>query len=184
MEFRSLTDVLIQELGDLHSAEQQLIEALPKLAGAAHSYELREVFESHLEETRGHVVRLDQAFAEVGIRFTPTKTCKAMQGLIDDSDQILSATGDSVAIDAALIGAGERVERYEIASYETARILAGELGLDATSALLDQTLAEEGKMNKALTKLATGGLLSSGINRLAAERSTTDPPESDAVAAE
>jgi ferritin-like metal-binding protein YciE len=177
MEFNSLTDVLIEELGDLHSAEQQLLDALPKLAAAAHSYALREALESHLEETTHHVERLDRAFAEMGIRFAPTKTCQAMKGLIDDSDDVIAATGDSVAIDAALIGAAQRIEQYEIGAYGTARALAGELHLDPTSALLDQTLDEEAKANKTLTKLATGGMLSSGINRKAAERSDSEPVE-------
>ena len=100
MELNSLTDVLIEELGDLHSAEQQLLDALPKLAAAAHSYELREALESHLKETTHHVERLDQAFAEMGIRFAPTKTCQAMKGLVDETDDVVAATGDSVAIDA------------------------------------------------------------------------------------
>ncbi len=174
MELNSLSDVLVEVLGELYSAEQQLIEALPKMASAAHSYELREAFESHLVETRSHVERLEQAFADMEIRFAPSKTCKAMQGLVQDGDEIISATGDSVAIDAALIGAAQRVEHYEIACYGAARALAGELGLDTTSSLLDQTLDEENKANKLLTKLAAGGLLSSGINRLAATRSDGD----------
>jgi ferritin-like metal-binding protein YciE len=184
MELNSLTDVLVEELGDLYSAEQQLVEALPKLAAAAHSYELREAFESHLEETRVHVERLQQAFAEMSIRFIPKKISMAMQGLIEEGDDIVNATGDSVAIDAALIGAGQRVEHYEIASYGTARALAAELGLDTTSSLLDETLDEEGKANKTLTKLAAGGMLSSGINRLAAERSDADPVDDEVAGAQ
>ena len=180
MEFNSLTDVLIEELGDLYSAEKQLVDALPKIAAAAHSYELREAVESHLEETRHHVERLDQAFAELGIRFAPTKTCEAMKGLIEEGDGVIGASGDSVAIDAALIGAAQRIEHYEIGAYGTARALAGELHLDTTSALLDQTLDEEGKANKTLTKLATGGMLSSGINRMAAERSESEPVDEPA----
>jgi ferritin-like metal-binding protein YciE len=125
MEFNSLSDVLVDELGNLHSAEQQLLEALPNMAAAAHAYELREAFEAHLEETRSHVERLERAFAEMGIRFAPSKTCNAMQGLLQDNDDIVNATGDSVAIDAALIGAAQRVEHYEIACYGTARALAG-----------------------------------------------------------
>jgi len=181
MEFDSLTDVLIEELGDLHSAEKQLVDALPRIAAAAHSYELRDALESHLEETTHHVERLDQAFAEMGIRFAPTKTCEAMKGLIIEADDVIGATGDSVAIDAALIGAAQRIEQYEIGAYGTARALAGELHLDTTSALLDQTLDEEGKANKALTKLANGGMLSSGINRMAAERSDVEPVAADLV---
>ena len=174
MQLNSLSDVLVDELGLLYSAEQQLIAALPEIAARAHSYELREAFEAHLEETRNHAARLEQAFADMGIRFAPSKKCNAMQGLLQDSDDIINATGDSVAIDAALIGAAQRIEHYEIASYGTARALAGELGLETTSSLLDQTLAEEGKANKFLTKLAAGGMLSSGINRLAATRSEGD----------
>jgi len=177
MELNSLKDVLVEELGDLYSAEQQLVAALPRLAAAAHSYEVREALESHLEETTHHVERLDQVFAELGIRFAPTKTCQAMKGLIDESDGIVTATGDSVALDAALIGAAQRIEHYEISAYGTARALATELHLDTTSALLDQTLDEEGKANKTLTKLATGGMLSSGINRMAAERADAEAVE-------
>jgi ferritin-like metal-binding protein YciE len=175
MEFSSLSDVLVNELGDLYSAEQQLVEALPRMASAANSYELREAFESDLQETRSHVERLDQAFADMGIRFAPSNTCHAMQGLLEDNDAIINATGDSVAIDAALIGAAQRVEHFEISCYGTARALAGELGLDTTRSLLEQTLEEEGKTNKRLTKLAAGGRLSSGINHMAATRSDVDP---------
>ena len=177
MEFNSLTDVLIKELGDLRSAETQLVDALPMMAAAAHSYELREALESHLEETTHHVERLDEAFAEMGIRFAPTRICEAMKGLIEDGSDVIGATGDSVAIDAALIGVAQRIEDYEIGAYDTARALAGELHLATTSALLDQTIGEEGKALKTLTKLATGGMLSSGINRMAAERSSSEHEE-------
>ena len=179
MELNTLTDVLVDEIGELYSAEKQLVEALPTMAAAAHSYELREAFESHLEETRNHVSRLEQAFAEMGIRFVPSKACHAMQGLVLDNEELAAATGDSVALDAALIGAAQRIEHYEIAGYGTARALAGELGLDTVSSLLDQNLDEEGKANKTLTKLASGGLLSSGINRLAATRSEADKAEGE-----
>jgi ferritin-like metal-binding protein YciE len=171
MELNSLTDVLVEELGDLYSAEQQLVEALPRMAAAAHSYALREVLELHLDETRDHVERLQQAFAEMGIRFAPSKTCKPMAGLIEEGDAIIGADGDSVAMDAALIGAAQRIEQYEIGAYATARGRASELDLAATSSLLAKTLDEEESANKALTKLVAGGLLSGGINRLAAERS-------------
>jgi ferritin-like metal-binding protein YciE len=187
MELNSLSDVLVEELGDLYSAEQQLVTALPQMATAAHSYDLRGAFETHLEETRSHVERLEQAFTEMGIRFIPTKTCKGMQGLIEDCDDIINATGDSVALDAALIGVAQRVEHFEMASYGTARALADELGLKSLTSLLDKTLDDEGNANKALTKLAAGGFLSSGINRLAAERSGNEvvedaPPAADAPA--
>ena len=189
MELNSLSDVLVEELGDLYSAEQQLVVALPLMAAAAHSYDLRNALESQLVETRGHVERLDQVFADMGIRFVPSKTCKAMEGLIGDGDSIVNATGDSVAIDVALIGAAQQIAHYQIAGYGTARALAGELDLGTTSSLLELTLEEEGNANKLLTKLASGGRLSSGINRVAATReqepddSASELPETEAAAA-
>jgi ferritin-like metal-binding protein YciE len=186
MEFNSLTDVLAEDLADLYSAEQQLLAGLPRLAAAAHSYPLRDALEAHVEETRVHVQRLDEIFADMGIRFTPSKTSKAMQGLIAEGDDIAGSGGDPAALDAALIGAAQRIEHYEIALYGTARALAGELGLKDASSLLDQTLDEEGRADKALTKLAAGGMMSSGINRIAAERphpaeEADEPAGQDAV---
>jgi ferritin-like metal-binding protein YciE len=137
------------------------------MAGAAHSEELRKAFETHLEETRGHVQRLERAFSDLGMTI-PSETCEGMKGLIEEGAEIISATGDPAALDAALIGAAQRVEHYEIAGYGTARALAGELDMDTIKGLLDDTLDEEGKADKLLTKLAAGGLVSSGINREAA----------------
>jgi ferritin-like metal-binding protein YciE len=182
MEFNSLTDVLAEELADLYSAEKQLVDAMPGLAAAAHSYDLRDTLEGHLEETRVHVDRLDSIFDDMGIRFAPTKTCKAMQGLIEEGEAIASADGDAVAHDAALIGAAQRIEHCEIASYGTARALASELGLDRAESLLGVTIDEEGKANKALTKLAAGGTFSSGINRIAAQRSDATEVEEEQAA--
>lgn len=179
MEINSLSHVLVEELGELYSAEQQLVQALPNMARAAHSYDLRDAFETHLEETRRHVERLDEIFADMGIRFAPSKTCKAIQGILEDGDGIINATGDSVAIDAGLIAVAQRIEHYEIASYGSARALASELGQGSASSLLERSLDEEGKANKLLTKLAAGGMLSSGINRLAAERADTQVEPAD-----
>jgi ferritin-like metal-binding protein YciE len=170
VELNSLFDVLVDELTDLHSAEEQLVGALPDMAAAAHSYELRDAFEGHLAETVTHVERLQQAFVDLGLEVIPAGTCKAMRGLIQEATDLIKATGDPVAIDAALIGAAQRIEHHEIAGYGTARALAGELGFDRTSSLLDETLDEEGRANKSLTKLAAGGFLGSGINKLAATR--------------
>jgi ferritin-like metal-binding protein YciE len=169
MQLNSLKDVLVEELADLHSAELQLVEALPKMAKAAHSPDLRDAFESHLAETRGHVLRLEQAFGEIGVPM-PAETCAAMQGLVKEGSGIISASGAPAAIDAALIGAAQRVEHYEIAAYGTARALADELGLSTTKSLLDDTLNEEASADKRLTKLASGGLIGSGINQEAAAR--------------
>ncbi len=170
MQFNSLKDVLVEELADLYSAEQQLVEALPKMAAAAHATELRQAFQTHLEETRGHVRRLEEVCAELGIQL-PDETCEAMQGLIKEGSEVIEAAGDDAAIDVALIGAAQRVEHYEIAAYGTAAAIASELGLDSTKRLLTDTLEEEGKADKLLTKIAAGGLMTSGINREAASRS-------------
>jgi ferritin-like metal-binding protein YciE len=140
------------------------------MAHAAHSAELRQAFTDHLEETRGHVERLDEAFGELSVP-RRTETCEAMRGLIAEGSEIVEATGDPAAIDAALIAAAQRVEHYEISAYGTARTLAGELGHDRAAALLDETLAEEAKADKLLTKLAAGGMLRGGINQEAAARS-------------
>lgn len=164
MQLNSLRDVLVEELADLYSSERQLVEALPKMTNAAHSQDLRQAFQDHLDETRGHVTRLEQAFADLGIA-TPSETCEAMQGLINEGAEIVEASGDAAAIDVALIGAAQRVEHYEIAAYGTAKAIAEELDLGKTASLLGDTLSEEGKADKLMTKIATGGLLGSGVNR-------------------
>jgi ferritin-like metal-binding protein YciE len=163
MNLNSLQDVFEEQLGDLYDAERQLVQALPKVAGAARSEELRTALNEHLEETRGHIERLEQAFEQLGMPM-PSETCEAMEGILREGDEIVLATGDPTAKDAALIAAAQRVEHYEIAGYGTARTLAGELGFDDVETLLDRTLDEEAKADKLLTKIATGGLFKTGIN--------------------
>jgi ferritin-like metal-binding protein YciE len=166
MQLQSLNDVLEHQLNDLYSAESQLIEALPKMAQAASSDELKKAFEEHLTETRGHAGRLDEIFGQLGKR-PSGEICKAMKGLIAEGDEIVQTSGDPAAKDAALIAAAQRVEHYEIAAYGTARTLAGELGKSEAKDLLDQTLDEEANADKLLTKIATGGMLRSGVNQQA-----------------
>ena len=163
MKFDSLQDVFVEQVEDLYSAEKQLVTALPKMAAAAQSDELKQAFEHHLEETRGHVQRLEQIFGDVGIS-SPSEHCKGMEGLIAEGEEVVTATGDSKAKDAALIAAAQRVEHYEIAAYGTARTLAGDLGFDDAKDLLDQTLDEESDADKLLTKIATGGMFATGVN--------------------
>jgi ferritin-like metal-binding protein YciE len=163
MKLNSLQDVFVEQLADLRSAEEQLVEALPKMASASSSPELKEAFEHHLEQTRNHVQRIEEVIANVGIE-VPTETCKAMQGLIKEGDDIVSAPGDPAAKDAALIAAAQRVEHYEIAAYGTAKTIAGELGFDDAKDILDETLDEESDADKLLTKIATGGVFAAGIN--------------------
>ena len=166
MQLGSINDVFTHELQDLQSAETQLLDALPKMAQAASSDELRQAFEQHLEETRGHVDRLDEILAQTGVS-AGTEKCKGMAGLIAEGDEVVSAQGDPTVKDAALISAAQRVEHYEIAAYGTARTLADELGMDEAKDLLDQTLDEESQADKLLTKIATGGMLRTGINQQA-----------------
>jgi ferritin-like metal-binding protein YciE len=170
MRLDSLQDVLADQVGDLRSAEEQLIEALPKVAAAANSDQLRAALENHLEETRGHLQRLQDLIPTLGAT-VPMETCEGMKGLLEEGEQIVASEGDPAAKDAALIAAAQRVEHYEIAAYGTARTLASELGLDDAKEVLDQTLDEEANADKLLTKIATGGMLSSGINKEAADRS-------------
>jgi ferritin-like metal-binding protein YciE len=163
---QNLQDLFVYELRDLYSAEQQLTTALPKMAQAASTPELRDAFNHHLQQTQNHIIRLDTIFSELGTTGRG-KECQAMKGLIKEGEEIINSTGSSVVKDAALIGAAQRVEHYEIASYGTARTYAQELGYGKVADLLQETLNEEGKANKKLTSLAEGGLLQAGINEKA-----------------
>jgi ferritin-like metal-binding protein YciE len=166
MSFNSLDDVLQEQLEDLYSAEQQLVAALPGIAAAAHSDDLTNAIDRHLDQTRGHVLRLEQVFDTLDLRRKAT-TCKAMQGLIAEGDDAAKTDADPIAKDAALIAAAQRVEHYEIAGYGTARALAGELGYEDAAKLLGATLDEESAADKLLTKIATGGLFRAGLNEQA-----------------
>jgi len=167
MGLQSLDDVLQDQVKDLLSAEKQLIAALPKVAAAAHSDELKKAFENHLEETRNHLERLEQVTSILGMD-SSAKTCKAMQGLIAEGEEVLGENGDPLAKDAAIIAAAQRIEHYEIAAYGTARTLAGELDHGDAEKLFDETLDEESAADKLLTKIATGGMFKSGVNKAAA----------------
>ena len=163
MQFQTLNDVLAEQIGDLQSAEQQLIAALPQMASSASNGELRKAFEHHLEQTREHARRLEQVAQHLGTP-VPQEECKGMKGLIAEGEEILKATGDPNAKDAALIAAAQRVEHYEIAAYGTARTLAKQLDMSEAAQMLDDTLDEESAADSMLTKLATGGMFASGIN--------------------
>jgi ferritin-like metal-binding protein YciE len=153
MKFESLADVFEAELRDLYSAEQQLVEALPDIVSAATSKELATAIESHLDETRGHVSRLEQVFDSVGLK-AEAEHCDGMEGLIKEGSEVAEAGGDGDARDAALIGAAQRVEHYEIAAYGTVRTLAEQLGHTDAVQLLNQTLDEESAADEKLTKIA------------------------------
>ena len=166
MQFNSIEDVFVEQLDDLLDAERQLVDALPKMAHSASDSKLRSAIEEHLGETRDHVTRLEEIFGQIG-RTPAGETCKAMRGLIAEGQEVISATGDPTAKDAALIAAAQRVEHYEIAGYGTAKTLADQLGHGDAKSLLDQTLDEESSADTLLTKIATGGLLKAGINQRA-----------------
>jgi ferritin-like metal-binding protein YciE len=153
MELKTLDDVLEAELKDLLSAEKQLVEALPDIAEAATSKELKEAVNEHLEETRGHVKRLEEVFEAIGIE-AESEHCDGMEGLISEGSEVAEAKGDGDARDAALIGAAQRVEHYEIAAYGTARSIARQLGHTDAANLLGQTLEEESAADEKLTKIA------------------------------
>jgi len=166
MELNSLDDVLHDQVKDLLSAEKQLVTALPKVAQAAHTEELKQAINEHLEETRGHVQRLEEVTGILGID-NKSETCKAMQGLIAEGEEILAQNGDPIAKDAAIIAAAQRIEHYEIAAYGTARTLAAELDHPEAEQLFSETLDEESAADKLLTKIATGGMFKSGVNEAA-----------------
>ena len=153
LKLNSLRDLFIEELRDLYSAETQLVGALPKMAEAAASQDLASAFKHHLEETRGHVSRLESIFNQIGEK-SSGETCEAMKGLIKEGEILVKAEGDPDVRDAGLIGAAQRVEHYEMAGYGTARSLALRLGDNQTAEILQQTLDEEGEADKKLTSIA------------------------------
>ena len=162
MALATLNDVFVEQIEDLYSAETQLVTALPKMASAASDEKLQKAIETHLDQTRGHVERLKQIKQDLGI--TGSQKCKGMEGLIAEGEEVLGESGSGPSKDAAIIAAAQRVEHYEIAAYGTARTLADELGYDDAQKLLDETLGEESQADELLTKIATGGLLRSGVN--------------------
>ena len=153
MKLQTLHDLLVHELKDLYSAETQLVKALPKMAKAASSDNLREGIEEHLEQTRGHVQRLEQIFENLEASHRGKK-CKAMEGLIEEGKEMLAEDAEPAVMDAAIIGAAQKVEHYEMAGYGTARTYARLLGLDAIAKLLDETFEEEKATDAKLTELA------------------------------
>jgi ferritin-like metal-binding protein YciE len=148
-----MRDLFETELKDLYSAEKQLIEALPKMVDAATEPELREAFESHLGQTQEHARRLERVFQEIDTE-PRAEMCEAMKGLIEESSEIMGETADEAVRDAALIGAAQKVEHYEIASYGTLRTFAEHLGLFEAIELLQETLDEEREADLILTQVA------------------------------
>lgn len=155
MKLESLEQLYISELRDLYSAENQLLKALPKITKAASSEELKEGFEKHLEQTKGHVERLEQIFQQLD-QSPKGKTCHGMKGLIEEGSEILKEDGEDSVLDAGIIVAAQKVEHYEIASYGSVRTFANLLNQDEAASLLQATLDEESETNEILNRLAEG----------------------------
>jgi ferritin-like metal-binding protein YciE len=152
MKIKNLHDLFVQELRDTYHAEKQLVKALPKMAKAATSDDLRTAFEDHLEETKNHVTRIEDVFGEIDQKAT-AKTCEAMKGLVTEGSEMIEETEEE-ARDAGLIAAAQKVEHYEIASYGCLVTWAKELGHENAANLLQETLDEEKAADEKLNSLA------------------------------
>ncbi len=153
MAAEGFRELYIAELKDIYSAENQLVKALPKMAKASTSDELRSGFEEHLEQTKGHVERLEQIFEMLG-ESPKGKKCAGMEGLVEEGSEMIKEDFEGSVKDAGLIGAAQRVEHYEIAAYGTVRALAETLGETEHVSLLEETLEEEKETDEKLTELA------------------------------
>lgn len=153
MEMNHLQDLLVEQLQDIYNAEKQLLKALPKMAKAATHPQLKQAFVTHREETEGQIERLEQVFESLGAK-AKGKKCHAMEGLIEESQELIGEDAEPDVLDAGLIGAAQKVEHYEIATYGTLRTYANLLGNKQAARLLQQTLDEEGRTDKKLTQLA------------------------------
>jgi ferritin-like metal-binding protein YciE len=149
----SLRELYVDELKDLYSAENQLVKALPKMAKASSSDELRQAFEEHLQQTNEHVARLEQIFEMLGEKPTGKK-CLGMEGLVKEGSETMDEDYGEAVMDSAIIGAAQRVEHYEIAGYGTVRAFAELLGEDEHVSLIEQTLEEEEQADEKLSELA------------------------------
>jgi len=153
MQLENLQELMAEDLKDVLYAENQIVKALPKMIKAASNSELQQAFEDHLEETKGHVARVEQVMELMGLP-VKTKPCKAMKGIIEEGKEVMEEDADEDVMDAALIGAAQKVEHYEIATYGTLCTYAELLGLQDALKLLGQNLDEEKKTDKKLSDLA------------------------------
>lgn len=169
----TLHDAFLDELRDTYNAEKQLTKALPKMAKAATSPVLRDAFESHLEETRGQIERLEQVFSSLDAK-VKGKHCDGMAGIIEEGRSAMAEDFDEQTLDACLIASAQRVEHYEMAAYGTLVAWAGVLGLTDAADLLQETLDEEKAADQKLTALAEGG-----INQNAADAGALDDDEEE-----
>lgn len=157
MKLDSLNDLFVDVLKDTYDAEHQITKALPKMAEATSSAQLRSAFNQHLSETENQIRRLEQVFELVGKKAT-RKSCKAMKGLIEEGEELLKEDAEPEVLDAGLIAAAQKVEHYEISAYGTLRTYARQLGLTEAAQLLQQTLDEESMTDEKLTQLAESSI--------------------------
>lgn len=153
MKVDSVEKLFVHELQDIYSAEKQITRALPKMAKAATSEELRTAFETHLKETEGQIARLDKVFEKLG-KSSTGKACQGMKGLLEEGSESLEEIDKGEVRDAAMIAAAQRVEHYEMAAYGTVRTMAEMMGQKEIAQLLQQTLDEEGNADHKLTQIA------------------------------
>ena len=153
MGVENMEELMLDELKDLYSAEKQIVKALPKMAKACESEELKQAFQTHLEETKGHVKRLDEIFEALG-KSSRGKTCHGMQGLLEEGSEMLEEIEKGGVRDAALISAAQRVEHYEIAAYGSVREYAKLLGKRKIVSLLEETLEEEKATDEKLSSIS------------------------------
>jgi ferritin-like metal-binding protein YciE len=168
MKLESLEDLFAHHLQDLYSAEKQITRALPKLAKAVEDPDLAEALESHLEETKEHVTRLETIFEELD-KSPGRKKCVGMEGLLEEGSELIEEEPDPMVLDAGVISAAQRVEHYEIAAYGTAVEWARLLGYDQAEKLLQRTLDEESAANEKLTALAEEGINEAAMEEVEVE---------------
>ena len=157
MKVNSLKDLFVEELKDVYDAENQIVKALPKMAKATSTPELRKAFEDHLEQTKGHVRRLEQIFEGMG-ETAKAKKCDGLRGILDEGEDVISNGEEGPVRDAGLIAGAQRVEHYEMAVYGSLRTWAGQLGDERAASLLEETLNEEKHADQLLTQIAASGV--------------------------
>lgn len=164
MSLMTLKDLYIEQLRDLYHAETQLLDALPRMAGAASNSRLKDAIMTHLDETRDHAQRLERIFGSLSVN-PRGEVCHAMLGLMKEADALLEQPGDPDVKDAAVIACLQRIEHYEIAGYGTVKTFAKHLEYDDHVKELDHVLQQEGDADKKLTRVAEGGWMVTGINQ-------------------
>jgi ferritin-like metal-binding protein YciE len=178
MTMTTLEDLLVDQVRDLYDAEKQLVRALPKMAQAATSDNLQRAIQSHLEETKNQVARLERIFEELE-QAPKAKACKGMRGLVEEGGEALEGDSEEPLTDLAIIAAAQRVEHYEISAYGTARAIAQQLGQDSVASLLEQTEDEEKAADSKLTEIAIDLMGQTGGSEDAEESVEDDAENAD-----